>query len=400
MCDYYAYKKYTRNSRKSQGNLVKLMVDTAFNGLHCGGQAGEEFSGILRSDDATADVNINRFFDGSGETTNRDGEPMRVNFFTGRNISGTNIPEGNEGFQNMKEQMYRYFGVVLGCSEYPDPADWYSGRNLKEVHKFMDFHKEMYFFILQIISGAMKVGFSKDDITLFLAFLVDIYIPVANPETNEVAYFNHPLIANTREPPFFNPEEYISKLPFLTDKLLPYNLDIGANPIAPNNLPVVPAVTAAPEKRSEFHPHHHHIHNYNKRQDFSSAPPPLTVPPEPTSTTAMNVTTTDTPQSVPNSIIPIAVGVGVGVGLAVIFISAAIAYLVIRKRRVSKRQSLPLALGKGHLDNIEMSGPPPPATKPREEVRKPERVDRTEGQNAVGKPKAKGHLRQVSFSEP
>ncbi|KAF3935586.1 hypothetical protein ABW19_dt0203752 [Dactylella cylindrospora] len=404
MCDYYAQKNYYWNSASTQKKLVKSIIDKAFVGAkdpekYFGSKSGM-YNGILRPGDwIEIPCDLTKYFDGSSNTTNVNGKATRVNFFSGRNFTqyGRDYPEGNSLFNHMKQGMYRYTAPMLGCSIYGNTVDKYSGtRTMKEIHKFMKLDDiknwDWMYFIHQLQLGAAAAKFSETDAGLFEAYLVDIFGPrfemQADKKKKWVPSFQNPVLEKSIIPPKFD------------EKI-----------IFAHKHEIISVM--APEyrwKRSDAHANgkrdvHHHLH---RRQDFSTPPPPLTTPDfaGPTGTSSVSAPSEEsTSEGVPSNVLPIALGAGIGAGLGVIIIGIAIGYLVVRKRRLAKRQSVPAMGLKPGMIEMQLGDSAPstaaPTTPPAPIPSK--RVDRSEGGNVVGKPKHKKNVsvgeRSVRFSQ-
>ncbi|KAK6544663.1 hypothetical protein TWF694_001351 [Orbilia ellipsospora] len=371
MCDYYATKNSYWNSAGSQKALVRSIVDKAFLGAknpegYFGYKTGQ-YNGILRHGDYFgADIDLTKYFDGSANTTNVHGHGSAVNFFNGRTFKeyGREYPAGTCQFHKMKEGMYRYIAPMLGCSVYGNTVQRYSGRSMKEVHRFMDFSNnwDWMYFIHQIQMGAIAAKFSQADAMMLELYLVDKFGPKIDVENKKVVL------------PFDNPELEASKLP---PKLDPKDLESRAKEIADIMIPKY-TWKREPEALDQEASPVEIVADKVKRQteNFSSTPPPLTTPlnaPQPTQSYASS-TVQPTSQSVPSNILPIALGAGIGAALGIIIIGIVIAYLVIRKKRISKRKSTPSL---GIQNGIHMQK--------KDSVNR--RVDRSESGKVVGKPK-------------
>ncbi|KAK6531121.1 hypothetical protein TWF281_007946 [Arthrobotrys megalospora] len=379
MCDYYALKNYNSNNAETQRLLVQTIVKKAFTGARnpdayferrYGIKSGM-YNGIFRPGDMwETPVDLTKYFDGSLNSTNVDGKATQVNFLTKGKYTqyGREYPIGNELFVHMVKGMNTYLAPVLGCSMYGNTVDRYSGtRSLKEIHQYMDIGEnlEWAYFTHQLQLGALAGGrFSEYDSALFELYLVDKFGPkfVDASHKKLSAPFENPELEGSILPPKLDEKELLKNLKAAGD------IFFGGAKKEKRSLEV--AGFESLEKRLQNPP------SRVKRQDFNSAPPPLTTPvlaPSQTATAAATATH-ESSQSVPSNILPIALGAGIGAGLGVIIIGIVIAYLVIRKKRIQKRQSMPqLSLKPG----IEMQK--------KDSVSR--RVDRSEHGNVVGKPR-------------
>ncbi|KAK6499852.1 hypothetical protein TWF481_010209 [Arthrobotrys musiformis] len=391
MCDYYALRNYKANNAETQKRLMQAIVGRAFTGAEnpdayfenrYGFKSGM-YNGIFRPGDMwETPINLNKYFDGSLNSTNVDGKPTRVNFYTDKKFKqfGREYPVGNELFAHMINGMTTYIAPMLGCSVYGKTVDRYSGtRSLKEIHKYMDLGKnfEWAYFGHQLQLGAMAGGlFSEYDSVLFEAYLVDKFGPkiVDVSQKKLSAPFENPELEGSILPPTLDEKDLLGRIRqirevfFLGPKKDKRAIEISAFEVL--------------EKRVQNTP------SRVKRQNFSSAPPPLTTPvlaPSQTGTAAATATH-ESSQSIPSNILPIALGAGIGAGLGVIIIGVVIAYLVIRKRKIEKRKSMPQL---GLKSGIEMQK--------KESVSR--RVDRSEHGNVVGKPKDYDHQQMVAQEE-
>ncbi|KAK6363417.1 hypothetical protein TWF730_000848 [Orbilia blumenaviensis] len=387
MCDYYALKNYKSNNAETQKLLIQDIVAKAFLGAkdpdayfqsRYGVKSGM-YNGIFRPGDMwETPVDLTKYFDGSLNSTNVDGKPTQVNFLTTKTFTeyGREYPVGNEMFMHMIKGMQTYIAPMLGCSIYGNTVSRYSGtRSLKEIHKYMDLGKnfEWAYFTHQLQLGSLAGGkFSEYDSALFELYLVDKFGP-------KFVDASHKKLSA----PFENPELEASILPpRLDEQELLKNVKAAGDVFFGG---------VKKEKRSfeSFETPVQNAPSRVKRQNFSSAPPPLTTPvlaPSQTGAAATAAATHETTQSVPSNILPIALGAGIGAGLGVIIIGAVIAYLVIRKKRIEKRKSMPqLSLKTG----IEMQK--------KDSVSR--RVDRSEHGNVVGKPKDYDHQKMAEQEE-
>ncbi|EPS45630.1 hypothetical protein H072_367 [Dactylellina haptotyla CBS 200.50] len=384
MCDYYATKNHYWNSARTQKKLVRAIVDTAFLGIKASHGVAHDsgaYNGILRAGDYfEAKIDLTTYFDGSRNTTNVKGKATNVNFFSGRTFTkdGHEYPAGNCKFHHMKEGMYKYTASMLGCSVYGNTVDRYAGtRSLQEIHKFMDFSQnwDWMYFIKQIQLGTIAAGqFSYDDAGMFELYLVDKFGPKidkANKKT--IPAFANPELGASVLPPKFDAAEIKPRVGELVDLMTPkfawkekreviQKKDGNEEHINDN----AKRVTMLPDR-------------VQRRQDFSSTPPPLTTPvlaPQPSMTTRPSNTPEASAEPVPSNILPIALGAGIGAAVGVIIIATVIAYFVIRKKKIEKRQSMPgfikpaIEMQKGHKTGSVNR-----------------RVDRSEHGNVVGKPK-------------
>ncbi|KAK6515243.1 hypothetical protein TWF506_007586 [Arthrobotrys conoides] len=382
MCDYYALKNYNSNNAETQKLLILEIVERAFLGaknpdgyFQCRfGKKSGMYNGIFRPGDMWGTpVDLTKYFDGSLNSTNVDGKPTQVNFYTTDVYRrfGRDYPVGNELFKHMFNGMTTYIAPMLGCSIYGNTVDRYSGtRSLKEIHKYMDLGKdfEWAYFTHQLHLGALAGGkFSDNDSDLFELYLVDKFGPKIIAGSKKLsAPFENPELENSILPPKFDEQELLKNVQAAGDVFF------GVLKNTKRSFERTSFQSLAKRLQS--------IPSRIKRQDFNSAPPPLTTPVLAPSQTGTAVPTAshESSQSVPSNILPIALGAGIGAGLGVIIIGAVIAYLVIRKKRIEKRKSMPqLSLKSG----IEMQK--------KDSVSR--RVDRSEHGNVVGKPKDYDH---------
>ncbi|KAK6356165.1 hypothetical protein TWF718_000537 [Orbilia javanica] len=383
MCDYYALKNYHANNAETQKLLIQKIIEKAFLGAkdpdayfqHRFGRKSGMYNGIFRPGDMwETPVDLTKYFDGSLNSTNVNGKPTQVNYYTEKTYKqyGREYPVGNQLFMHMIKGMTTYTASMLGCSVYGNTVDRYSGtRSLKDIHKYMDLGKnfEWAYFTHQLQLGALAGGkFSEYDSTLFELYLVDKFGPkiIDASQKKLSAPFENPELEGSILPPKLNEKELLKNIKAAGDVFF------GGVRKAKRSLET--SAFEVLEKRIDDTP------SRIKRQDFNSAPPPLTTPVlAPSQTGAAAATAThESSQSVPSNILPIALGAGVGAGLGVIIIGIVIAYLVIRKRRIEKRKSMPQL---GLKSGIEMQK--------KETVNR--RVDRSEHGNVVGKPKDYDH---------
>ncbi|RVD84082.1 uncharacterized protein DFL_005850 [Arthrobotrys flagrans] len=383
MCDYYALKNYNSNNAETQKLLIQNIVEKAFLGAKDPdayfqrkfGRKSGMYNGIFRPGDMWGTpVDLTKYFDGSLNSTNVDGKATQVNFYTTGVYTqyGREYPIGNELFKHMIQGMNTYIAPMLGCSVYGNTVDRYSGtRSLKEIHKYMDLGKnfEWAYFTHQLQLGALAGGkFSEYDSTLFELYLVDKFGPkiVDASQKKLSAPFENPELEGSVLPPKLDESELLKHVEAAGD--------VFFGGVRKSKRSFETSGFESLGKRN--------IPSRIKRQDFNSAPPPLTTPvlaPSQTGTAAATATH-ESSQSVPSNILPIALGAGIGAGLGVIIIGVVIAYLVIRKKKIEKRKSMPQL---GLKSGIEMQK--------KDSVSR--RVDRSENGNVVGKPKDYDHYK-------
>ncbi|KAF3195141.1 hypothetical protein TWF225_003561 [Orbilia oligospora] len=381
MCDYYALKNYNSNNAETQKLLIQKIVEKAFLGAKDPdayfqrrfGKKSGMYNGVFRPGDMWGTpVDLTKYFDGSLNSTNVNGKPTQVNFYTTKTYTqfGREYPVGNELFMHMIKGMTTYIAPMLGCSVYGNTVDRYSGtRSLKDIHKYMDLGKdfEWAYFTHQLQLGALAGGkFSDNDSVLFELYLVDKFGPkiIDASKKKLSAPFENPELEASILPPKLDENELLKNVKAAGDVFF------GNIKNAKRSFEMPSFESLAKRLQQQNSP------SRIKRQNFNSAPPPLTTPvlaPSQTGTT-IPTATHESSQSVPSNILPIALGAGIGAGLGVIIIGAVIAYLVIRKKRIEKRKSMPqLSLKPG----FEMQK--------KDSVSR--RVDRSEHGNVVGKPK-------------
>ncbi|KAF3936077.1 hypothetical protein ABW20_dc0105413 [Dactylellina cionopaga] len=379
MCDYYATKNYYWSSATTQKWLVKAIVDKAFVGAKnpekFAGASSGMYNGILRPGDyLQSPADLTKYFDGSMNSTNVNGKATHVNFFTGRTFTqyGREYPQGNCRFHHMKEGMYKYVAPMLGCSVYGNTVDRYTGtRSMREIHKFMDFHGnwDWMYFIYQLGIGAMAAKFEDFDTATFEIYLVDMFGPKVDKKTSKVIpAFENPELEKSVLPPKLDAAKLYSHKEDIMDAMVGkyvWKRDDATKKNHFNDNRKRTPVQNAPDR-------------VQRRQNFSNTPPPLTTPVLAPSATVTGTRSSATPdqsaEPVPSNILPIALGAGIGAGVGVIIISIVIAYLVIRKKKIEKRKSMPMLMLKPGIE-----------TQKKDTVSK--RVDRSEGGNVVGKPK-------------
>ncbi|KAF3317661.1 hypothetical protein TWF173_010429 [Orbilia oligospora] len=348
MCDYYALKNYNSNNAETQKLLIQKIIEKAFLGAKDPdayfqrrfGRKSGMYNGVFRPGDMWGTpVDLTKYFDGSLNSTNVNGKPTQVNFYTTKTYTqfGREYPVGNELFTHMIKGMTTYMAPMLGCSVYGNTVDRYSGtRSLKEIHKYMDLGKdfEWAYFTHQLQLGALAGGkFSDNDSVLFELYLVDKFGPkiIDASKKKLSAPFENPELEASILPPKLDENELLKNVKAAGDVFF------GNIKNAKRSFEMSSFESLAKRLQQQNSP------SRIKRQNFNSAPPPLTTPvlaPSQTGTTAPTATH-ESSQSVPSNILPIALGAGIGAGLGVIIIGAVIAYLVIRKKRIEKRKSMP-----------------------------------------------------------
>ncbi|EWC45421.1 hypothetical protein DRE_00820 [Drechslerella stenobrocha 248] len=363
MCDYYTQRQHFFNSAASQKTFVKSIVDKAFLGARhperLSPPVGGAYNGILRSGDwFDVPTDLTKYFDGSQNTTNVGGAPSRVNFFSPSTFTrdGHEYPAGNCRFHRMKDAMYRYFAPILGCSAYGRSVDRYAGPSMKEVHRFMDFtgNFDWMYFIHQFQMAALAADFSLADASVLEVYLVDTFGPRLDKATGKVTpCFENPALEASPDflPPKLDPQQLADRQYEIAKAMVPnYVWKRDAIPNAnPNHATASDRPVPSPRV---LHIRYRRADRTPQRGSSGSAP----------------------------NILAVALGAGIGAAFGVIIIAIAIAYLVIRKRRIAKRESMYVVDLKQGLEREKSSSS---SKKPAPN----RRVDRSEHGNVVGKPK-------------
>ncbi|KAF3924053.1 hypothetical protein ABW21_db0207751 [Orbilia brochopaga] len=402
MCDYYAQRIHFFNSAATQKYLVATIIDKAFVGAKHPERLprGSWYNGILHPGEyMDLPVDLTRYFDGSANTTNVNGVASKVSFLTGKTFEqdGREHPAGNCRFHQMQKGMNQYFAALLGCSRYGNTVDRYSGRSMKEIHKFMNLEGSLdwAYFIHQFQLGTLAAGFSEYDAGVFAMYLIDMFGPKVDAVTKEVrpCFDSMPLLSpNSLFPPPLNEESVNARAEEIALSI--FSGRAAADPISNGDRQNV---------RRDVKP------DIVRRQSAAASTPPplLSTPPPLTSAVLAPSQTAEPPQPTTESgetsrnILPVALGAGIGAGLGVMIIGVVLAYFVVRKKRIERRKSMPLMALKSGLEMQSTDKPPPVASR---------RVDRSEHGNVVGKPKdsppAQGHkkhdsvgVRSVRFSQ-
>jgi hypothetical protein len=154
ICMKYTTALFTNDTADNELALIAAVVNLAVLG-----NATLNVDGIL-----AADGGLLSFFSGaSGNTTNRGGTPVTVNFLDG--AADLPNPSMSSNTYILLLHLYQFFGALLGCTaagfpEYSGMADMYS------VHKFMGITLDMNnYFISQVGAAASALGVTDEDVT-------------------------------------------------------------------------------------------------------------------------------------------------------------------------------------------------------------------------------------------
>ena len=145
ICMKYTSAVFTNDTADNELALITLVVNLAVLG-----DSEMNVSGILADEGGLAGF----FSSTAGNTTNRGGAPVSINFLDGASNQDT-----------LLLHLYQFFGALLGCTaagfpEYTGVADMY------EVHKFMGITLDQNdYFIGQVGAAALALGVSADDVT-------------------------------------------------------------------------------------------------------------------------------------------------------------------------------------------------------------------------------------------
>jgi hypothetical protein len=151
LCSKYAVAVFMNNTADNQLALIQAVVNLAVLG-------DDTLPGILAPQSGLVDL-----FNGAGNTTNRGGRAVAVNFLDGAGGLPDNLDEtSNTAF--LLNHLYQFFGALLGCTASGFPA--YEGvADMFEVHKFMNINNtQMNFFNAQVAGAASKLGVSEEDV--------------------------------------------------------------------------------------------------------------------------------------------------------------------------------------------------------------------------------------------
>jgi hypothetical protein len=178
ICSKYTKALFTNDTADNQLLLIQSVVDLAVLG-----DSDLNVPGIYSSAGGLVP-----FFKGTaGNTTNRGGVPVSINFID----NGSNQ-------DTLLQHLYQFFGAVLGCRaagfpEYEGVDDMY------EVHKFMGItYDQNNYFIGQVGASASALGVTDEDVTIVASILNTTF--------------------NTRCPPI------------VTDTVIAPNILVGTNP--------------------------------------------------------------------------------------------------------------------------------------------------------------------------
>ena len=155
LCAKYTKALFTNNTADNQLTLIMAVVDLAVNG-----NPAMAVEGIL----ATAG-GLTSIFDGSaGQTANRGGTAVQINFLDGADNTVT-----------LLEHLYQFFGALLGCTAAGFPA--YEGiADMFQVHKFMTITLDQNnYFIGQVGKAATALGVTSDDVGVIAGVLDGVF---------------------------------------------------------------------------------------------------------------------------------------------------------------------------------------------------------------------------------
>ena len=145
LCSKYTTALFVNDTGANQLTLMETVVNLAVLG-----DTSLNVSGILAPEGG-----LTAFFNGaSGNTNNRDGTPVSINFL-----------DGDSNQETLLVHLHQFFGRFLGCSAAGFPA--YTGvADMYEVHKFMNItFAQNNYFIGQVGAAALALGVTADDVT-------------------------------------------------------------------------------------------------------------------------------------------------------------------------------------------------------------------------------------------
>jgi hypothetical protein len=163
ICVKYTTALFGDDTAENEQSLITAVVNLAVLG-----NSTLAVPGILASEGGLA-----RYFNGAGNTTNRGGVAVTVNFLDG--AADLPNPGSSSNTFILLSHLYQFFGALLGCTASGFPA--YSGDNdMYRVHKFMNISlEENNFFIQQVGLSASALGVSAEDVTTVAGVLDGVF---------------------------------------------------------------------------------------------------------------------------------------------------------------------------------------------------------------------------------
>jgi hypothetical protein len=155
LCVKYTKALFTNNTSDNQLTLIMTVVDLAVVG-----DPEMNVEGIISKEGGLRSI-----FDGTaGQTTNRGGNAVQINFL-----------DGGDNTRTLLEHLYQFFGGLLGCTAAGFPS--YNGvADMFQVHKFMGITLEQNtYFIEQVGKAATALGVADADVTTIATVLDSVF---------------------------------------------------------------------------------------------------------------------------------------------------------------------------------------------------------------------------------
>jgi hypothetical protein len=153
LCVKYTKAVFGNNTAENQLALMEAVVNLAVLG-----DADMGVPGILADEGGLAP-----FFTGqAGNTTNRGGTPVSINFLDGAGDLPNPDPSSNTAI--LLSHLYQFFGALLGCTADGFPA--YEGNpDMLYVHQFMNLNEiQLDYFNTQVALAAQALGVEETDV--------------------------------------------------------------------------------------------------------------------------------------------------------------------------------------------------------------------------------------------
>ncbi|KAI1429664.1 hypothetical protein F5Y12DRAFT_329701 [Xylaria sp. FL1777] len=203
ICDYYAIRRFGKNSSDTQFMLMQSIVALAFGGGATLSNASDDSTGILNPGlfNGSA-INLRPWFDGSKATTNLNNQAVGINWLDDGAqeplmafLNGTTDTVELDGQKNeyrLFAHFYSAFGRIYGCTlteGFPRANDSGNPISPAYVHKFMNLNQtNLGYFIDQLIMASEYYGLSKDDASTLSTFFNSRYNVRCAPAINGQLY--------------------------------------------------------------------------------------------------------------------------------------------------------------------------------------------------------------------
>lgn len=152
--------RYTTALFKTDTGSNELMLLTAVVDLAVLGNATLNVPGILNPAGG-----ILKTFNATGNTTNRGGKAVILNFLDGAAGLPGSPPPPSSNTAVLLNHLYQFFGALLGCTASGFPA--YGGTtDMMDLHRFMNISKSGFdYFVTQVGLSAKALGVVDADVT-------------------------------------------------------------------------------------------------------------------------------------------------------------------------------------------------------------------------------------------